>query len=102
MGIDHLFFGESMFTRKTDGSKVALATLVQSAPLLGINLIDCQMTTQHLLRFGARELSRDAFQEQLEANIEECRPQKKWRLLPGKEGNLEQTPIRTDKHCSCR
>ncbi|PID72503.1 MAG: leucyl/phenylalanyl-tRNA--protein transferase [Desulfobulbus propionicus] len=78
--IDNFFFGESMFTKVTDGSKVALAALVAAAPKLGINIIDCQMTTAHLLRFGAREISREVFQEQLEANIDQCRPQKKWCL----------------------
>ncbi len=78
--LDRIFFGESMFTRSTDASKVALATLVQLALDHGIALIDCQMTTEHLLRFGARELSREAFQEQLDTHILGCRPQKKWRL----------------------
>lgn len=78
--LDRMFFGESMFTRTSNASKVALAALVRQALELDIGLIDCQMTTAHLLRFGARELSRDAFQEQLEHLIDNCRPQKKWRL----------------------
>jgi len=78
--LDHFFFGESMFTKVNDASKVALASLIAATPKLEINIIDCQMTTNHLLRFGAREISRDAFQEQLENNIDQCRPQKKWRL----------------------
>ena len=78
--LDQVFFGESMFTRVANASKVALATLVQLALNQGIKLIDCQMTTEHLLRFGARELSRQAFQAQLEAHIHDCRPQKKWCL----------------------
>jgi len=78
--LDRIFFGESMFTRVTNASKVALATLVQQALRLGIVMIDCQMTTDHLLRFGARELSRAAFQGQLELHIAQCLPQKKWRL----------------------
>ena len=78
--IDSFFFGESMFTTITDASKVALATLIKEAPTLNIAIIDCQMTTEHLLRFGAREISREHFQEQLEAHIDTCRPQKKWRL----------------------
>lgn len=77
--LDRIFFGESMFTRITDASKVALATLVQHTLRLGIALIDCQMTTDHLLRFGARELSRETFQVQLETHIDHCLPQKKWR-----------------------
>ncbi|MCL2790881.1 MAG: leucyl/phenylalanyl-tRNA--protein transferase [Desulfobulbus sp.] len=78
--LDRIFFGESMFTRITNASKVALATLVQHALRMGITLIDCQMTTGHLLRFGARELSRTAFQAQLRACLDQCLPQKKWHL----------------------
>lgn len=78
--LDRIFFGESMFSRATNASKVALAILVQMARQRSIALIDCQMTTEHLLRFGARELSREAFQAQLDAHIDECRPQKKWCL----------------------
>nr|WP_321466557.1 leucyl/phenylalanyl-tRNA--protein transferase [uncultured Desulfobulbus sp.] len=78
--LDQIFFGESMFSRTSNASKVALATLVDLARQKEIALIDCQMTTEHLLRFGARELSREAFQEQLEEHIADCRPQKKWCL----------------------
>ena len=78
--LDRVFFGESMFTRVTDASKVALAALVRQAKQLGIALIDCQMTTEHLLRFGARELSREQFVAQLDEHIDGCLPQKKWRL----------------------
>jgi leucyl/phenylalanyl-tRNA---protein transferase len=78
--LDRVFFGESMFTLVTDASKVALAHLVQFALRSGIAMIDCQMTTDHLLRFGARELSRDAFQAELDCLIDRCRPQPNWRL----------------------
>lgn len=78
--LDRVFFGESMFTRVTDASKVALAHLVQFALRSGIAMIDCQMTTDHLLRFGARELSRDAFQAELDRLIDRCRPQPPWQL----------------------
>ncbi len=82
--IDQVFFGESMFTRISNASKVALATLVDLAKQKKIALIDCQMTTEHLLRFGARELSRGAFQAQLEQHIHNCLPQKKW-CLPSRK-----------------
>ena len=80
VGLDRIFFGESMFTRVTDASKTALAALAQMALQRGIAMIDCQMTTDHLLRFGTREISREEFQAQLEAHIDDCLPQKKWRL----------------------
>ncbi|NLX17764.1 MAG: leucyl/phenylalanyl-tRNA--protein transferase [Desulfobulbus sp.] len=76
--LDRVFFGESMFTRVSGGSKVALVHLVQYALRTGIAMIDCQMTTEHLVRFGAREVSRAFFQAQLHRLISHYRPQPKW------------------------
>jgi len=78
--LDRIFFGESMFSRKTDASKIALATLARYAEKIGIRAIDCQMSTAHLLRFGSREIEREEFQEILERFIQTIVPQKKWRL----------------------
>jgi leucyl/phenylalanyl-tRNA--protein transferase len=78
--LDRIFFGESMFTRITDASKVALAALIRQAEKIGIQAIDCQMTTAHLLRFGSREIDRQEFQELLKQYIQHIAPQKKWRL----------------------
>ena len=78
--LDRVFFGESMFARVRDASKVALATLVQFSLSHDIAMIDCQMTTDHLVRFGARELAREEFQGLLERHVDSCLPQKKWRL----------------------
>ena len=78
--LDRFFFGESMFSRKTDASKVALEALVRYAEEIGIRAIDCQMTTAHLLRFGSREIERQEFQELLDQFIQTIAPQKKWRL----------------------
>ncbi len=85
--LDRIFFGESMFTRITDGSKVALAALVHQAVHCNIAMIDCQMTTDHLLRFGARELGREQFQTQLDLHIDQCLPQKKWVLADTMSAN---------------
>jgi leucyl/phenylalanyl-tRNA--protein transferase len=76
--LDRIFFGESMFSRRTDASKVALATLINNAERLNIRAIDCQMTTAHLQRFGAEEFSREKFQEILEQFIQTISPQPKW------------------------
>ncbi len=78
--LGHVFFGESMFSRKTDSSKVALSALVSHALKTGIKLIDCQMTTAHLLGFGAREISREYWQTLLHRYITTIIPQKQWRL----------------------
>jgi leucyl/phenylalanyl-tRNA--protein transferase len=61
-----VFFGESMFSRARDGSKIALAHLAASAPASGILLIDCQMPSAHLASLGARSLPRAQFQALLE------------------------------------
>ncbi|MDT8420041.1 MAG: leucyl/phenylalanyl-tRNA--protein transferase [Desulfuromonadales bacterium] len=55
------FFGESMFSLRTDASKVALAGLARTLARAGFELIDCQQTTEHLLSLGACEISRDEF-----------------------------------------
>ena len=55
------FFGESMFTRAPDASKVAFVSLVRALAARGIGLIDCQVTTEHLQRLGAREWPRPRF-----------------------------------------
>lgn len=59
------FFGESMFSRKTDASKVALVHLVESLRLSGFELLDTQWITPHLERFGAEEISREEYQRRL-------------------------------------
>ena len=55
------FCGESMFHHETDASKVALAALVGRIQADGVELIDCQVSSEHLLRLGAREISRSRF-----------------------------------------
>ncbi len=59
------FFGESMFAKRSDASKVAFATLVGQLAEKGFELIDCQVTTEHLKRFGAREVTRSEFLRRL-------------------------------------
>lgn len=56
-----IFFGESMFSLKPDASKVAFVHLVNRLRAQGYVMIDCQVTTAHLKRFGAREIPRDLF-----------------------------------------
>lgn len=56
-----VFFGESMFSRERDASKVAMARLVEESPSRSIRLIDCQVASSHLSSLGARELPRNEF-----------------------------------------
>jgi leucyl/phenylalanyl-tRNA--protein transferase len=60
-----VFFGESMFSRETDASKVALARLVESCVREGIAVIDCQLASRHLGSLGSRSISRLHFQQLL-------------------------------------
>jgi leucyl/phenylalanyl-tRNA--protein transferase len=60
------FFGESMFATAPDASKVAFVTLVQQLARWGIDLVDCQVRTDHLARFGATEWPRSRFLAALE------------------------------------
>ena len=68
-----VFFGESMFSRARDGSKVALAHLVRRCPDNGIALIDCQMPSAHLASLGARPVARAQFGALLERWVR-CEP----------------------------
>lgn len=63
------FFGESMFSRQTDASKVALVHLVERLRAGGFALLDVQMQTDHLARMGAVEVSREAYERRLDAAL---------------------------------
>lgn len=65
VAIGRMFFGESMFARESDASKVALIKLVSMLKRLQVPLIDCQQETAHLVRFGARPISRRLFAEEV-------------------------------------
>ena len=72
------FFGESMFTRINNASNIALVKLVEYLKKLSFDLIDCQVTTGHLIRFGAREIPRKLFLEQLEKSLKTPIIKGKW------------------------
>jgi leucyl/phenylalanyl-tRNA--protein transferase len=67
------FFGESMFHRVTDASKVALVALVDRLRERGFRLLDIQWVTDHLVQFGAREIPRSDYLKVLDASLRaEC------------------------------
>ena len=72
-----VFFGESMFTKKNNASKVAFVALVQQLIKWDFALVDCQVTTRHLISFGAREIPRAEF----------IRRMRKALKMPGEKGN---------------
>jgi leucyl/phenylalanyl-tRNA---protein transferase len=59
--LGRVFFGESMFSRERDASKVALAWLVERALVAGLQLIDCQLPTPHLRSLGSKAMARAEF-----------------------------------------
>jgi leucyl/phenylalanyl-tRNA--protein transferase len=61
VALGHAVFGESMFTTVTDGSKMALASLVSVCTTHGVLAIDCQQNTRHLASLGAQEMPRADF-----------------------------------------
>ncbi|MGQ9744625.1 MAG: leucyl/phenylalanyl-tRNA--protein transferase [Dissulfurimicrobium sp.] len=61
VAIGRVFFGESMFSMVKDASKVAFVTLVRQLEVWGFELIDCQVTTRHLISLGAQEIPRKDF-----------------------------------------
>ena len=65
-----MFFGESMFSHRTDASKVALVALMCFCRANGIGLVDCQQNTAHLASFGAREVPREVFEGELRARTQ--------------------------------
>jgi leucyl/phenylalanyl-tRNA--protein transferase len=77
LSIGRVFFGESMFSWRTDASKIALAALVAFCRVHGIELIDCQQHTRHLASFGAREVPRATFEKHLAKALAEPTP-KRW------------------------
>lgn len=61
VAVGRAFYGESMFARQTDASKIALAHLVRFLASRGFGVVDCQMKTAHLASLGAREIPRREF-----------------------------------------
>ncbi len=73
-----VFFGESMFSRRSDASKVAFVGLVQRLAGLGFRIIDCQMTTAHLVSLGAKEIPREEFLRRIKKALKVRTPQGTW------------------------
>jgi leucyl/phenylalanyl-tRNA---protein transferase len=67
--LGRMFFGESMFSRQANGSKIALAALVALLRQEGVAMIDCQQSTAHLASLGAREIARSRFLERVAAAV---------------------------------
>lgn len=80
VSLGSVFFGESMFYAVPDASKAAFAVLVEQLKQWGFSLIDCQQTTDHLLRFGAKEMQRFRFLAMLREGVEVMTREGKWQF----------------------
>lgn len=76
--IGKVFFGESMFTKVRDASKVAFAHLVQRLHAEGFEMIDCQIASNHLKSLGAREINRELFLEHLYQGVNQPFANETW------------------------
>ena len=88
IAIGPVFFGESMFSRTSNASKVAFIHLVTGLRHAGFHMIDCQVYTQHLASLGATEISREAFEQRL--------PAAGAQPLPWPASLISQTPSEVD------
>jgi len=79
VSLGRVFFGESMFSVARDASKVALTRLVDAALSRGLEMIDCQVASEHLQSLGAREIPRREFVARLETAIADLAPGPGWR-----------------------
>ena len=79
LAIGHFFFGESMFSYRTDASKIALITLCRQLSSWGFGPIDCQVVNPHLLSMGAVSIEREDFEARLEKFTGKARPPGSWK-----------------------
>jgi leucyl/phenylalanyl-tRNA---protein transferase len=80
VGIGRMVFGESMFSHRSNASKMALAYLVAACSAWEVEAIDCQQNTRHLASLGAREVPRGAFLDLVSRSV--SRPPPTWRSDP--------------------
>jgi leucyl/phenylalanyl-tRNA--protein transferase len=92
VAIGRAFFGESMFSRGTDGSKIALVYLAAQLARWGVPFIDCQVTSAHLLTLGAVELRRRDFLRQIAQLVDQPPIPSPWRFDPDLPDRLAGEP----------
>ncbi len=90
VAIGRMFFGESMFSRRTDASKIAMARLAAQLDRWAYPLIDCQLETDHLLSLGAEHMSRRRFVAEV-ARLTAL-PGPKWEIDADLAGSPEHAP----------
>lgn len=80
VAIGHMFFGESMFSRVRDSSKIALVTLCQQLSRWGFEMIDCQVYSEHLASLGAEEVEQVEFIKTINNLCQQESPTGQWTL----------------------
>lgn len=80
VALGRMFYGESMFSRATDASKIAFVHLVRQLERWNFGMIDCQMKTAHLASLGAREIPRDDFAQHLAGLVDLPGQPSPWRF----------------------
>jgi leucyl/phenylalanyl-tRNA--protein transferase len=91
VSIGRCFFGESMFTHISNASKVAFVGLVKYLQRLNFDMIDCQVSTPHLLSFGAHEIPRTRFLDELAKSLKAPTLKGRWSFLrPAPAETLKQ------------
>ena len=80
VGLGKMFFGESMFARVSNASKVGFIHLIRRLEELEVQCIDCQQETQHLMSLGATTISASAFYEIIRGNLLNCLTREKMDL----------------------
>ena len=73
-----MFYGESMFSRRSNASKIAFAHLVRYLLAHDFGMVDCQMRTEHLASLGGREIPRDDFLARLQQLIRPEQRRGRW------------------------
>ncbi len=81
VAIGRVFYGESMFYHERDASKVAFISLVKALQQWGFAMIDCQMTTAHLLSLGAKEIRRQQFTSHLDQWCDQSVSEQAWKAI---------------------
>jgi leucyl/phenylalanyl-tRNA--protein transferase len=95
VSLGRCFFGESMFALQPDASKLAFVALVRQLERWGFALIDCQVHTEHLARFGATEWPRSRFLAALADALDAENRRGRWALEPGILGDPDPRPQET-------
>lgn len=87
VALGRMFFGESMFSLERDASKVALKRLCEELISRGFHMIDCQMSTPHLMSLGAQMIPRADFTQALDAHLGGPFQPALWHEVPLLAGN---------------